>query len=105
VIACGGGGAPIYDDPVKGWEGIDAVVDKDLASAVLARDLGAGLLLKAALWTAGVGGVLALLVISVRTVWQSVRKGKAAPKTAASESIPYAPAITLGVLLALVAQG
>ena len=45
VIACGGGGAPIYDDPVKGWEGIDAVVDKDLAAAVLARDLGASLLL------------------------------------------------------------
>ena len=45
VIACGGGGAPIYDDPVKGWEGIDAVVDKDLAAAVLARDLGAHLLL------------------------------------------------------------
>ena len=45
VIACGGGGAPIYDDPRKGWEGIDAVVDKDLAAAVLARDLGATLLL------------------------------------------------------------
>lgn len=45
VIACGGGGAPIYDDPVKGWEGIDAVVDKDLAAAVLARDLNAQLLL------------------------------------------------------------
>ena len=45
VIACGGGGAPIYDDPAKGWEGIDAVVDKDLAAAVLARDLGATLLL------------------------------------------------------------
>jgi carbamate kinase len=45
VIACGGGGAPIYDDPVKGWEGIDAVIDKDLAAAVLARDLGATLLL------------------------------------------------------------
>ena len=45
VIACGGGGAPIYDDPDKGWEGIDAVVDKDLAAAVLARDLGAKLLL------------------------------------------------------------
>jgi len=45
VIACGGGGAPIYDDPVKGWEGIDAVVDKDLAAAVLGRDLGASLLL------------------------------------------------------------
>jgi carbamate kinase len=45
VIACGGGGAPIYCDPVKGLEGIDAVVDKDLAAAVLARDLGATLLL------------------------------------------------------------
>ena len=45
VIACGGGGTPIYDDPVKGWEGVDAVVDKDLAAAVLARDLGAALLL------------------------------------------------------------
>jgi carbamate kinase len=45
VIACGGGGAPIYDDPVKGWEGIDAVIDKDLAAAVLGRDLGATLLL------------------------------------------------------------
>jgi carbamate kinase len=45
VIAVGGGGAPIYDDPKFGWEGIDAVVDKDLAAAVLARDLGAELLL------------------------------------------------------------
>ena len=45
VIACGGGGAPIYDDPRLGWEGLDAVVDKDLAAAVLARDLGADLLL------------------------------------------------------------
>jgi carbamate kinase len=45
VIAVGGGGAPVYDDPRLGWEGIDAVVDKDLAAAVLARDLGAELLL------------------------------------------------------------
>ena len=45
VIAVGGGGAPIYDHPTLGWEGIDAVVDKDLAAAVLARDLGAELLL------------------------------------------------------------
>jgi carbamate kinase len=45
VIACGGGGAPIYEDPEKGWEGIDAVIDKDLAAAVLGRDLGATLLL------------------------------------------------------------
>src|SRR5207253_7602231 len=45
VIAVGGGGAPIYDHPKLGWEGVDAVVDKDLAAAVLARDLGAELLL------------------------------------------------------------
>lgn len=45
VVACGGGGVPIYHDPELGWEGVDAVVDKDLAAAVLARDLGASLLL------------------------------------------------------------
>jgi carbamate kinase len=45
VVACGGGGAPIYRDEQLGWEGVDAVVDKDLAAAVLARDLGAQLLI------------------------------------------------------------
>jgi carbamate kinase len=45
VIACGGGGIPVYRDPQLGLEGIDAVVDKDLAAAVLARELGAELLL------------------------------------------------------------
>jgi carbamate kinase len=45
VIACGGGGVPIYRHAVLGLEGIDAVVDKDLAAAVLARELGAGLFL------------------------------------------------------------
>ena len=45
TVACGGGGAPIYfDAELRGWEGVDAVVDKDLAAAVLARDLGAKLL-------------------------------------------------------------
>jgi carbamate kinase len=46
VVAAGGGGAPIaWDAARSGWEGLDAVVDKDLAAAVLARDLGAELLL------------------------------------------------------------
>ena len=45
MIACGGGGAPIYPHHAYGWEGLDAVIDKDLAAAVLARDLGASLLL------------------------------------------------------------
>lgn len=43
VIACGGGGVPVYRDAVLGLEGVDAVVDKDLAAAVLARELGAEL--------------------------------------------------------------
>jgi len=43
VIACGGGGIPVYRDPQLGLEGVDAVVDKDLAAAVLARELGAEL--------------------------------------------------------------
>jgi carbamate kinase len=45
VIACGGGGIPVYRDANLGLEGVDAVVDKDLAAAVLARELEAELLL------------------------------------------------------------
>lgn len=45
VIAAGGGGPPVYWDPEKYWEGIEAVVDKDLAAAVLGRRLDAHTLL------------------------------------------------------------
>jgi carbamate kinase len=41
VIAAGGGGIPVYVEKDGTYEGVDAVVDKDLASAVLARDIGA----------------------------------------------------------------
>ncbi len=41
VIAAGGGGVPVYIAE-NGWlEGIDAVIDKDRASAVLAAEIGA----------------------------------------------------------------
>jgi carbamate kinase len=41
VIAAGGGGIPVYYDH-RGWlEGIDGVIDKDLASAVLAKEINA----------------------------------------------------------------
>ena len=45
VIAAGGGGPPVYQDPILGLEGVDAVVDKDRVSAVLARQLEADVLL------------------------------------------------------------
>lgn len=45
VIACGGGGVPVFLDRQKGLEGVDAIVDKDAAAAVLARELAAELLL------------------------------------------------------------
>jgi len=45
VIAAGGGGPPVYKDDVKGWEGIEAVVDKDLSAAILGKSIGADVLL------------------------------------------------------------
>jgi carbamate kinase len=45
VIACGGGGPPVYEDPRLGFEGIDAVADKDRVAAILGRDIAAQVLL------------------------------------------------------------
>jgi carbamate kinase len=45
VIACGGGGIPVYQDAAGDLEGVEAVIDKDLASSMLARELDADLLL------------------------------------------------------------
>jgi prepilin peptidase CpaA len=66
--------------------------------------LGAGRLLEAALWTAGIGGIMALVVLG----WKALRRSAPAPETLSAEerereaSIPYAPAIALGVWLSLV---
>jgi carbamate kinase len=41
VICAGGGGAPVLQDGDGHFRGAEAVVDKDLSTALLARDLGA----------------------------------------------------------------
>ena len=45
VITAGGGGIPVYTQEDGSYEGVDAVIDKDLGAAVMASDIGAGLLL------------------------------------------------------------
>ncbi len=45
VIACGGGGVPVVRGPAGDLTGVEAVIDKDLASALLAQSIGADLLL------------------------------------------------------------
>jgi prepilin peptidase CpaA len=79
--------------------------------------LGARRLFEASLWTAGVGGLMAIAVLAARPLvrWAKdrIKRSGAAEgamvseKTspAESDSIPYAPAITLGVWLSLVPKG
>ena len=45
VVAGGGGGPPVYDHPLLGYEGLEAVVDKDRVAAILARQLEAEVLM------------------------------------------------------------
>jgi prepilin peptidase CpaA len=71
--------------------------------------LGSQRLFEAALWTAGCGGLMAALVLLsqyLRGFWRS-RNGAPKPAEAAgnlkrADTIPYAPAIAVGVWLSLV---
>ena len=45
VVACGGGGVPVVERADGTMHGVEAVIDKDLTSSVLARDIGAELLI------------------------------------------------------------
>ena len=47
VIAAGGGGIPVWKDKEGKLEGVDAVIDKDFASAILGKEVGASTLLMA----------------------------------------------------------
>jgi len=45
VITVGGGGIPVYDTGDRQFKGVAAVIDKDFASSLLAKEIGADLLL------------------------------------------------------------
>ena len=45
LVVCGGGGIPVVEDPREGLRGVKAVIDKDYASALLATELDAGLMM------------------------------------------------------------
>jgi len=78
--------------------------------------LGPSRLVEAALLTAGIGGIIAMLVLAKREILRWLRRKqnstdkqiedglKAAPQ-AEDNYIPYAPAITLGSWLALIPKG
>ena len=44
VVSCGGGGIPVVRDEKGQYTGIEAVIDKDRTSALVANDLGADML-------------------------------------------------------------
>jgi carbamate kinase len=44
VVACGGGGIPVIEDEGGELRGVEAVIDKDLASSLLARSMEADIL-------------------------------------------------------------
>ena len=45
VIACGGGGIPVIRNHQNDLEGVEAVIDKDLTSSILAANIGADLMI------------------------------------------------------------
>jgi prepilin peptidase CpaA len=78
--------------------------------------LGTGRLLEAALWTAGIGGIMAVTILGWKALrrrigtWAGASRENASKTLSAEErereaSIPYAPAIALGVWISLVPKG
>lgn len=62
--------------------------------------LGASRLLEAALWTAGIGGLMAVSVLGC--CWLKAKLAQRDGGTVLPKAIPYAPAIACGVWLALI---
>jgi carbamate kinase len=71
VVCAGGGGVPVVRDPCGGLKGVEAVIDKDLTAAMLARQLGANTL------------VIATDVDAVMTGWGTPQERSLGMATAA----------------------
>jgi prepilin peptidase CpaA len=78
--------------------------------------LGTERLLEAALWTAGIGGIMAVMILGWKALRRRIGRWMGQPQGSASgaltveerereASIPYAPAIALGVWMSLVPKG
>lgn len=84
VIAVGGGGVPVIEHPDGTLEGIDAVIDKDLATSCLARDMGAELFVNLtqidrAYLNFGKAGQRGLERITLEDARRYLRQGEFAP--------------------------
>ncbi len=66
--------------------------------------LGSKLIVVAAMMTAIVGGLMALVYLIVKKVRRMARPADGAATPLRKEAIPYAPAITLGVLLSFLSH-
>ena len=69
--------------------------------------LGASLILQAAIWGAAIGGVMAVSALMWRSLqkkWRPALEAMTAEQQERAATIPYAPAITLGVWLVLAAK-
>ena len=80
VICAGGGGIPVHQMPSGRWQGVEAVIDKDLVSAVLATQLRADVL---------------LLLTDVDAIYDNWGKAKAKPirnvRAAVLNSVEFEP--------------
>ncbi len=83
VICCGGGGIPVIREG-RAFQGVDAVIDKDLASAKLAEEVGVGILIIAtdvpgAALGYDTGGAEYLRRLTVAEAEKHVREGQFPP--------------------------
>ena len=82
VVCTGGGGIPVVEDTGRRQRGVEAVIDKDLASSLLANDLGVETL---------------VLATDVAAVYRRLRHARAAPDHARHAGGPAGARVRAGI--------